>query len=76
MSSETPYVRIATALETHCDLRLGDVSAIDTPEEFARLVEVAAANFGAGRKRMHDSSDDDGDAGRAALERRLHDPEL
>ncbi len=44
----SPWEKIAAALSAHCGIQLGDVSAINTPEEFARIIEVAAMNFKAG----------------------------
>lgn len=44
----TPWEKIAAALSAHCGIQLGDVSTINTPEEFARIIEVAAMNYKAG----------------------------
>jgi hypothetical protein len=50
---------IATALEK-CGLKLGDVSDVTGIDEFARLVEVAAMNVAAGKKKAAAGPDDFG----------------
>lgn len=55
----SPWEKIAAALSAHCGIQLGDVSTINTPDEFARIVEVAAMNFKAGSEPAVPDIDDD-----------------
>ena len=55
----SPWERIAMALSAHCGIQLGDVTKINNPDEFARLVEVAAMNYKAGSEPEVPEEDDD-----------------
>lgn len=55
---QSPWQKIAASLAEHCGLDLGDVSAINDPEQFAMIVDVAAKNYKAGQEPEPDPEDE------------------
>lgn len=61
-TQRTPWERIAAALGQYCNLKLGDVSTVKDPEDFATRVEIAAMN-----RPADDAGDDEPDGDEMGL---------